>query len=199
MEEVVPGIRTWSVLSEEKGYAFNGYALETAEGTVLIDPPGPDGSGWDPFDEMAPYEGVYLSNRNHGRAAGDFRERYGVAVKAHEADLGRLALEPDEVLRGGETVAGRMEVVHVPGKSPGEIAFHLPGASSLIVGDLVIGVPAGWLSTYPEDVVDDMEQLFRSLEKLLEYDFEALLVCDGEPLLRGGKERLRRFLESRRG
>lgn len=199
MEEVVPGIRTWSVLSEEKGYAFNGYALETAEGTVLIDPPAPGASAWGPFDEMAPYEGVYLTNRNHGRAAEHFRERYGVAVKAHEADLDRLGLEPDEVLSGGETVAGQMAVVHVPGKSPGEIAFHVPGTHALIVGDVVIGVPAGWLSTYPQEVVDDMEELYRSVAKLLDYDFEALLVCDGEPLLRGGKERLRRFLESRSG
>jgi hypothetical protein len=56
---------------------------------------------------------------------------------------------------GGTTIADAIEIVPVPGKSPGEIAFHLPRSGGLIVGDLVIGVPAGDLSTYPDEVIDD--------------------------------------------
>jgi hypothetical protein len=60
---------------------------------------------------------------------------------------------------------------------------------------VVIGVPAGELSTYPEKVIDDMEELRRSAARLLEYDFDALLLCDGEPLPSGGKQKLREFVE----
>lgn len=77
-----------------------------------------------------------------------------------------------------------------------EIAFHLPRSGALIVGDLVIGVPPGELSTYPDEVVDDRAELQRSAARLLDYDFDALLLCDGQPLASGGKDKLRAFVES---
>jgi glyoxylase-like metal-dependent hydrolase (beta-lactamase superfamily II) len=98
-------------------------------------------------------------------------------------------------VRGDEQLPGEIQLIHVPGKSPGEIAFHLPRSRALIVGDVVIGVPVGELSTYPDKVIDDMEQLHRSAARLLEYDFDALLLCDGEPLPSGGKQKLREFVE----
>jgi glyoxylase-like metal-dependent hydrolase (beta-lactamase superfamily II) len=85
--------------------------------------------------------------------------------------------------------------VHVPGKSPGEIALYVPGKRALIVGDVVIGVPDGELSTYPDEVIRDRQELERSAAKLAELDFDALLLCDGRPFASGGKEALRRFVE----
>jgi hypothetical protein len=193
VREIVAGVRTWSVFSQEKGYAFNGYAVATGEGTVAIDPPDP-GEGWAQLDAMAPFQGVWTSNRNHSRAAAAFRERYGVPVWAHEDDAERLEAGADKTLAEAGTIAGELEVLHVPGKSPGELAFYLPGRRALIVGDLVIGVPPGELSTYPEEVIDDKEQLYRSAAKLLDYDFDALLLCDGEPFAAGGREKLRDFV-----
>jgi glyoxylase-like metal-dependent hydrolase (beta-lactamase superfamily II) len=195
MRQIAPDVQTWSVFSPEKGYAFNGYAVSTEDGTVLIDPPDPGGDGWDTVDLLEPFAGLWLTNRNHSRAAAAFRERYGLAVWAHEADAERLEAGADRTVRGGETIAGEIEVVRAPGKSPGEIAFHLPRSRALVVGDLVIGVPSGELSTYPDAVIDDKEELLRSAARLLEYDFDALLLCDGEPFASGGKERLREFVE----
>lgn len=196
MNEIVPGIQTWSVRSEGKGFDFNGYAIQTGEGTVLVDPPEPDESGWALLDVLAPYEGVYVTNRNHSRAAATFRDRYGIPVKVHEGDAERAEVDADERLSGGETVAGEVQVVHVPGKSPGEIALFLAPRRALIVGDLVIGVPDGELSTYPDEVIKDKESLMRSAAQLAGLDFDALLLCDGQPFPSGGKEALRRFVES---
>ena len=184
MREIVRDVQTWSVFSEEKGYAFNGYGVATEGGTVLIDPPQPAEDGWDTVDLLEPFAGVWVTNRNHSRAAAAFRERYGIEVWGHEADAGRLEAGADRTLRGGETIAGGIEVVHAPGKSPGEIAFHLPRSGAL-----------GELSIYPDEVIDDMDELRRSAARLLEYDFDALLLCDGEPIPSGGRERLRRFVE----
>jgi hypothetical protein len=72
---------------------------------------------------------------------------------------------------------------------------HLPRSGALIVGDLVIGVPPGELSTYPDEVIDDKAELHRSAARLLDYEFEALLLCDGEPLPSVGKDKLRDFVE----
>jgi glyoxylase-like metal-dependent hydrolase (beta-lactamase superfamily II) len=195
MREIAHDVQTWSVFSPEKGYAFNGYAVSTEDGTVLIDPPDPGEDGWDTVDLLEPFAGVWVTNRNHSRAAAAFRERYGLAVFAHEADAERLEAGADRTVRGGETIAGEIEVVHAPGKSPGEIAFHLPRSRALVVGDVVIGVPSGELSTYPDAVIDDREELLRSAARLLEYDFDALLLCDGEPFPTAGKQRLREFVE----
>ena len=196
MNEIVPGIQTWTVFSESKGFDFNGYAVPTGEGTVLVDPPEPGTADWALLDRLAPYEGIYITNRNHSRAAAAFRDRYGAPVRAHDGDAARAEVEVDDPLNGGETIAGDVEIVHVPGKSPGEIALHVPARRALIVGDLVIGVPAGELSTYPDEVIKDKQALLRSAARLVELDFDALLLCDGKPIPSGGRDALRRFVES---
>ena len=194
MREIVPDVQMWSVPVPDKGYDFNGFAVNTEDGTVLIDPPEPAEEGWGAIDMLAPFAGLWITNRNHSRAAATFRERYGLKVSAHEADAERLEAGADQTVRGDERLPGDIQLIHVPGKSPGEIAFHLPRSRALIVGDVVIGVPAGELSTYPEKVIDDMEELHRSAAKLLEYDFDALLLCDGEPITTGGKQKLQEFV-----
>jgi hypothetical protein len=69
-------VQTWSVFSDQKGYAFNGYAVSTEEGAVLVDPPD-RGDGWPTVDLLEPFAGVWLTNGNHSRAAAAFRDRYG--------------------------------------------------------------------------------------------------------------------------
>jgi glyoxylase-like metal-dependent hydrolase (beta-lactamase superfamily II) len=198
VRQIVPDVQTWSLFMPDKGYAFNGYAVTTEGGTVLIDPPEPSPEdGWGAIDLLEPFSGVWITNRNHSRAAATFRERYGITVHAHEADADRLEAGADATVSGDERLPGDIRLIHVPGKSPGEIAFHLPRSRALIVGDVVIGVPAGELSTYPDKVIDDMEQLHRSAASLLEYDFDALLLCDGESLPSGGKHKLQEFVDSR--
>jgi glyoxylase-like metal-dependent hydrolase (beta-lactamase superfamily II) len=199
MREIVPDVQTWSVLAPDKAYAFNGYAISTEAGTVLIDPPEPAEDGWGAIDLLEPFAGVWVTNRNHSRAAAAFRERYGVDVWAHEADAGRLEAGADRTVRGDEPLPGDIQVIHVPGKSPGEIAFHLPRSRAVVVGDVVIGVLAGELSTYPDKVIDDKEQLYRSAARLLEYDFDALLLCDGQPITAGGRQKLQEFVEQASG
>jgi glyoxylase-like metal-dependent hydrolase (beta-lactamase superfamily II) len=199
VREIVPDVQIWSVFVPDKGYAFNGYAVSTEDGTLLIDPPEPAEDGWGAVDLLEPFAGVWITNRNHSRAAAAFRERYGVEVWAHEADAERLEAGADRTARGDERLPGEVQLVHVPGKSPGEIAFHLPRSRALVVGDVVIGVPAGELSTYPDKVIDDKEQLHRSAARLLEYDFDALLLCDGEPIPSGGKQKLQEFVEKASG
>jgi len=196
MREVVPDVQMWSVPVPDRGYDFNGFAVSTEDGTVLIDPVDPGEDGWGAIDMLAPFAGLWVTNRNHSRAAASFRERYGLQVVAHEADAGRLEAGADVTVHGDERLPGDVRMIHVPGKSPGEIAFHLPRARALIVGDVVVGDPPGELSTYPEKVIDDMAELRHSAAKLLEYDFDALLLCDGEPIVSGGKQKLREFVAS---
>jgi hypothetical protein len=124
----------WSRHSEEKGYAFNGFAVSTEDGTVLIDPPDPGEDGWLTIDLLEPFAGVWLTNRNHSRAAAAFRDRYGLTVWAHQADADRLEAGADRTLQGRDTIAGGVEVVPVPGKSPGGRAYRRHGGAKAVRG-----------------------------------------------------------------
>ena len=88
-------------------------------------------------------------------------------------------------------LVGPFRIVGVPGKSPGEVAFHDPARKLLVVGDAVIGNPPGRLSLLPERVMDDPARLRASLRRLLDLDFDAVLVGDGVSIREGGRERLR--------
>ena len=111
----------------------------------------------------------------------------------------------DEAVREGDLIAGALRVIHLPGKSAGEIGLYFDPAHHtvsremggiLLLGDAIIGNPPGALSLIPEPKLDDPSKLKRSLRKLLDYDFDVLLLCDGQPVLRGGKLKVAEFLNT---
>ena len=112
------------------------------------------------------------------------------ADAAHAREQGA---EVDALLGIGE-LNGPFWIVGVPGKSPGEVALRDPVRKLLVVGDAVIGDPPGRLSLLPERVMDDPPRLRASLRQLLELDFDAVLVGDGEAIREGGHARLRELV-----
>jgi glyoxylase-like metal-dependent hydrolase (beta-lactamase superfamily II) len=195
MREIVDGIVTWSWFSEPHGYDFNGYFVRHPAGNLCIDPVEP------PADvvELLVREGVahvLLTNRNHVRRANLVRERTGARVSIHPADAGHARSQGaviDAELRAGEHV-GPFVVVGVPGKSPGEVAFHCPARRRLVVGDAVIGNPPGSLSLLREKVMDDPARLRASVRALADLDLDVLLTGDGVPILHDASSRLRELV-----
>lgn len=195
MREIVTDVLTWPWFSQPHGYNFNGWLVRHPEGNLCIDPVEPTA---EVLDELA-RQGVsriLLTNRNHVRAANQVRARTRARTAIHPDDAayarGQKA-EVDAELRAGEKI-GPLVVVGVPGKSPGEVALHWPERRLLFIGDAVIGNPPGHCSLLPERVMDDPARLRASVQQLLELDFDALLVGDGEPILQRAKERLRELV-----
>ncbi len=197
MREFLPGVLTWSWFSEPHGYDFNGALVLHEEGNLCIDPVDPPEAV---LDRLAK-EGVariLITNRNHTRAANRVREHTGATVSIHPADKGYArdqGTSIDAELEVGQPV-GPFTIVGVPGKSPGEVALHDPARGLLIVGDAVVGNPPGQLSLLRERVMDDPARLRESVRRLLELDFDVLLVGDGPPIRTGGRERLRELVAS---
>ena len=192
MREIVTDVLTWPWFSQPHGYNFNGWLVRHPEGNLCIDPVEPTA---EVLDELA-RQGVsriLLTNRNHVRAANQVRARTRARTAIHPDDAayarGQKA-EVDAELRAGEKI-GPLVVVGAAGKSPGEVALHWPERRLLFIGDAVIGNPPGHCSLLPERVMDDPARLRASVQQLLELDFDALLVGDGEPILQRAKERLR--------
>ena len=207
MQQLLDGVFVWSRPSPAHGYPFNGHLLRFAAGPgetgaagetlVCVDPGEPDPHELGELAAARPHR-IVLTNRNHVRAASLVRERTGAKVAVHPLDAARArenGAPIDELL----TVPGRigpLEIVAVPGKSPGEIALYWPARRLLLVGDAIIGNPAGRCALLRPQVVDDMDTLRRSVRALLALDFDTLLVGDGAPILTGAKQAVAALVES---
>lgn len=187
MIQLVPGAWCWSAFDAEKKFNFNGHILRTEKGTVIVDP-----VAFSP-DDLSVIEAVglkpdalVLTNRNHIRARDAVLARWkGVLTVAHEAEKDQFGFAPDRLVKDGEDVFG-LTAVHLPGKSPGEIGLYWPQRRALLLGDALIA-PNGRLKTVPAEKQDDPALLRKSLETLRGYDFDHLLVGDGDPLLGDAK------------
>ncbi len=206
MQEILPGILTWGATYEDKPWDLNGYAIRLDTGTVLVDPPEPEVGDWEKFDALRPITQVVLTNRDHARGVELFRARYGAAVVAGMEEVGPLApVHVDLPVRDGALIAGVLRVIHLPGKSPGEIGLYFePEQHALsrevggimLLGDAIIGHPPGSLGLIPESKMDDPAQLRRSLRRLLDFEFGVLLLCDGLSVPGGAKAKVRSLLQS---
>ena len=195
MCEIIPDVLTWSRPSERHGYDFNGHLLHHPEGNLCIDPVEPDEAVLQRLVAVGATR-VLLTNRNHTRAANLFRARLGARTAIHPKDADyarRQGAEIDDALEAGDRI-GPLQVVGVPGKSPGEVALFWEERGLLIVGDAIIGNPPGRCGVLPEKVMDDPLQLKQSIENLLAFDFDKLLVGDGVSILSGAKDRLRELV-----
>ena len=197
MQEIVPGIFTWPWFSERHGYNFNGYLVLAEGGNICIDPVEPDATTLDAIARLG-VQRTILTNRNHVRAANAVRARTGARTAIHPADAAHARQQGaiiDDDLQGGQAV-GPFTVIGLPGKSPGEVALHWPQRRLLIVGDAVIGHPPGRCGLLPDRVVDDPRQLRASVRRLLDLDYDTLLVGDGACILAGARDRLHELLDT---
>ncbi|OGA72349.1 MAG: hypothetical protein A3G27_07500 [Betaproteobacteria bacterium RIFCSPLOWO2_12_FULL_66_14] len=197
MNEIVRDVCTWQWFSEPHGYHFNGYLVRHADGNLCIDPVHP---GEPDLQEIARLgvARILLTNRNHSRAANQVRAATGAKTWIHPDDAPHAksqGAEVDASIEAGTRI-GPLCVIGVPGKSPGEVAFHWQERKILIVGDAVIGNPPGRCGLLREKVMDDPQRLRQSVRKLLALDFDILLVGDGAPILEGASERLRELVET---
>jgi glyoxylase-like metal-dependent hydrolase (beta-lactamase superfamily II) len=197
MNEIITGILTWAWFSQPHGYHFNGYLVRHPEGNLCIDPVPPGDADLAEIVRIG-VSSVLLTNRNHSRAANLVRERTGASTFIHPDDAAHAkgqGAEIDRDLNVGETV-GPLAIVAVPGKSPGEVALHWPERSLLIVGDAVIGNPPGRCGLLREKVMDDPARLRQSVRKLLDLEFDTLLLGDGASILHDAKMRLQELVDS---
>ncbi|MGH8610550.1 MAG: MBL fold metallo-hydrolase [Gammaproteobacteria bacterium] len=197
MQEIANDIFAWSWFSEPHGYDFNGHLIRHSEGNLCIDPVKPSAEDLEAIVRFEVGQ-IILTNRNHSRAANLLRLRTGAKTAIHPDDAHHArsqGAEIDEALRIGEQI-GPLDVIGVPGKSPGEVAFYWRARRVLIVGDAVIGSPPGRCGLLQEQVMDDAVGLRRSVRKLLDLDFDTLLVGDGVSIPQGAKDRLRELADS---
>ena len=197
MKQVFPDMYCWSVFNEDRQIDFNGHLWVREEGNVLFDPVPMIESDLAQLERLGGAAWIVLTNRDHEREAGAFRERTGARVIAHEADADTLGVSVDRAVREGEILPGLQAVPLEHGKSPGEIALYWPEREVVLAGDLVVGAPVGRLSLLADEKLDDAPEAALECRKLLALEFDAMLVGDGHSLVTGAREQLLRCLEAR--
>jgi len=190
MKQILPDIWSWSWYSEEKGMNFNGYYIEKGDEKVLIDPPlMPTADMY--FISQKGITDIILTNRDHIRDAPSIKDRVKAKVWAPIADAsemdGKLV---DRRFKDGSILPGGLKVVSLNNeKSPGESALYLNQSEGImILGDALIGKPAGMLNLLPGEKYLDFQKAKIGLRRLLDYSFEIVLVGDGTPIMNGGRK-----------
>jgi hypothetical protein len=200
VQEIVPGVWHWRARHEHVHGDVSSYLLLAER--VLIDPMiPPEGLAW--FDRHGTPEHVVLSNRHHDRHAWRLQQRYGCPVHCISNGVyeleGRGEVTPFEF---GDRLPGGIVVHEVDAICPDETALHIPEHRALACADGVVQSAATGeqLVFVADQLMDDPERTKRGLSdaygRLLELDFDLLLLSHGTPVWPGGKAALRDFVAS---
>ena len=197
MKQILPGIHTWSVFSQEKGLAFNGHLVANDEGCALIDPPPMSDADVDQAEKLGPPSIIIITNCHHSRGAMTFAGRWHARILLNEKDAESLppTVRLGGIYRDGDRLAAGLLAVGLDDqKSPGESALVCSKAGAIILGDALIGKPPGGFTLLPAEKYKDVAAARRGLRRLLDHPFEAVLVGDGDSVIRGGRRAVEAFL-----
>lgn len=194
--EVIPGVLHWKAFHDRINQDAHSCYLPAQR--VAVDPMPSEGL-CEALAERGGVERVLLTNRHHLRASEQLAEVFGCEVLApasgmHEFDDG----QPVRPYQWGEELAPGVVAHEIGAICPDDGALHIRvGVGALAFADSVIR----WgdeLAFVPDFLMDDPARVkagtLSALRRLLELDFDAILLAHGEPIPRGGKRALERFV-----
>jgi glyoxylase-like metal-dependent hydrolase (beta-lactamase superfamily II) len=201
MREIAPGIFHWTAVHPKIGIEVSSYFL--AESGTLIDPLTPDeGIEWFDADGRRPRRAI-LTNRHHLRDSERFAEAYALPILCHEAGLHEFSGGPGvKGFAWGDELAAGVVALEVDAICDEETALRIAsGDGFLAVADAVMNyrgldfVSDEHLGDEPEAVKSAIRDAYR---RLLDEPFDSILPAHGDPVLGGGKQALREFVEADR-
>jgi len=208
MVKVLDGV--YSIDHSETGdHSLKTWILDNGEGMVLVDG-GMRGTAVDNIGKELESIGrswadvrlilVTHKHRDHVNNLPRLVELTGAPVEAEELEAPLIeaalgvkvgGLKHRQVL----DICGGVEVVHVPGHSEGNAAFYLRKQRAMIAGDTIFGDSEGGLTAPPERYCLYAAQAAREIRRLLDYDFEYLLITHGRDIMGDAKKCVRMLVE----
>jgi hypothetical protein len=198
MEEIRPGLHHWTALHPRIRQPVSSYFVDPSR--TLIDPMLPPDGGLERFRGREP-ELIVLTNRHHYRDSGAFTENLGCPVLCHAAGLHEFEGGPKvEGFSFGDRLADGIVALEVGAICPEETALHIDIADGALAFADGLVRAGGELGFVPDWLLGDdpgtvKRGLVNAFSRLLEREFDCLLFAHGEPLVAGGKEALRGFVE----
>jgi glyoxylase-like metal-dependent hydrolase (beta-lactamase superfamily II) len=191
VEEVVPGVWTWSVHDDRIDFVSTAHAISGAEGTVLIDPLplAPDA-----LRSLGKVAAICLTAGTHQRSTWRYRRELEVVVYAPALSK-LIEEEPDVRYSEGDELPGGLEAVFTPGAGTTQHTFLLEREGGIaFVPDLFANMPGRGLAIVGEEEMPDPEQARESIRKLLDLPFAILCLDHGAPLTEDPKAMIRALL-----
>jgi len=198
VKQLLPGIWQWSWFSDEKRLDFNGLFLTVGEHRIVIDPPPMTAEASTLIRRQGALDYIIVTNRDHLREAVAYQAEFRCQLQIPEADASQMDVKPTKTYKDGELLPGGIWAIQLKDqKSPGESALYIQqGKGVLIVGDALIGKPAGALSLLPSERYGDVAKAKEGLRRLLKYNFDSILVGDGASIVFGAKQAVEQVLQA---
>jgi len=222
MEEIGPGIHHWKARHPRIQVEVSSYYVEPA--ATLIDPLEPaEGIEWfetsrahrpdgrrdsfphttrppGSFESRTRPERIVLTNRHHYRHSDRFAEAFGCVVLCNENGLHEFDDEREvDGFAFGDEVATGITAHEVGVLCPEETALHIKvGDGFVSLADSLTNyeelgfVSDGLLGDDPEAIKSGLIDSFR---RLVDLDFDGLLLAHGDPIVTEGKQRLSEFVD----
>jgi glyoxylase-like metal-dependent hydrolase (beta-lactamase superfamily II) len=101
----------------------------------------------------------------------------------------------DTTVVDGDTIdaLGGLQVIHVPGHTPGSIALYQPERRIMFFGDIIFNERG--LKVAPKIFNVDTAKVAEAARKLAAYDIDIACFGHGEPYAENAGERIRQFLQ----
>ncbi len=194
-EQVVPDVRLWSIEDERiGGFTSVAHAVSHDGEVVLVDPL-PLAAG--ARDEIGNATAIVLTAGSHQRSAWRLRREYGVSVWAPALSK-EIEEEPDERYGDGDRLPGGLTAIYTPGAGTTQHTLLTAGAPVVaIVPDLLIRPADGEVMLVPDEYAHDPAQARKSVERLLELEFDVLCLSHGAAVTEDPKAAIRRALGER--
>ncbi len=110
------------------------------------------------------------------------RKETGAKLAYHEAEVNKIKPEADILLQDGQKLEScNMEIIHLPGHSPGNISIYLPKQKAIIMGDTVFDEDG--LVAPPKMYCSDYDQAKNIIKKILKHDFTTIFLSHGRPMI----------------
>jgi glyoxylase-like metal-dependent hydrolase (beta-lactamase superfamily II) len=198
VKQVLPGIWQWSWFSDEKQMDFNGLFLDIGEHKILIDPPPMTAEASTVVRRRGGLDYIIVTNRDHAREAATFQAEFGCQLQVPVLDAAEMEVKPTKTFKDGELLPGGIWAIQLSDqKSVGESALYVQqGKGVLIVGDALVGKPAGALNLLAPEKYRDAFKAKEGLLRLLKYNFDSILVGDGASIIGGAKQALQEALRA---
>jgi glyoxylase-like metal-dependent hydrolase (beta-lactamase superfamily II) len=202
MNELLPGLVHWTAMHPGIEMQVSSHYYEPA--AALFDPLEPD-SGLGFLENRTRPERIVLTCRHHLRDSVELSQHFHATVHCNELGLHEFEGSGVQVkgFRTGDSVAPGVQALQMGSLAPDDTTMFLdvPGGALLFAdallhyGDEVSFVPDSLMGDDPEA---DKRGMLDSMEALLEREADTLLFAHGAPIVGGGHEVLRRFVEAHR-
>jgi glyoxylase-like metal-dependent hydrolase (beta-lactamase superfamily II) len=200
--EIVPGVHDITVREDANGRRYRAYLVEDDVPTLF------DAGLPDTTDAL--FEGVEATGLEPERLVlthadpdhvGGFDaavDRYDLETYVPEQSDLDTEHEPGHRYGDGDRIGG-FEAVYVPGHCHDHHAFVDEERGVLVAADAVSGAdlrgfPEGYLLPHAAVYAEDLKEAELSLDRLLDYEFDAALVYHGSSVTEGARDVLDRYV-----